>query len=222
MSKKAKVLWNDVSVPLRNSMVHWPGDPPVSIERVKNMEYGDTANLSVISMGTHTGTHIDAPMHFVEQGKSIDDMEIDTVVGMARVIEIEDPESIKPEELIKHRIRRGERILFKTKNSLHAWHRLRFKEDFVFVSDDAADFLVDCGIRLIGIDYLSVGSFRGGGSYVHKTLLMGGVWILEGLDLSNVMPGRCELICMPLRIVGGDGAPARAILRTVRSRDALT
>lgn len=215
MIDKAKKPWFDISVPIRNAMVHWPNDPQVSIKRVKDIEQGDTANVSVISMGTHSGTHVDAPVHFVKQGRGIDNIPIDTLVGRARVIEIRDPESIKSEELLTYYIRHGERILFKTRNSSHVWQKEEFVEDFVFISNDAADFLVDSGARLVGIDYLSVGSFKQGGSYVHKTLLSGGIWTIEGLDLSNVTPGRYDLICLPLRIVAGDGAPARAILKPV-------
>jgi len=215
MTEKAKTPWIDISVPLRDSMVYWPSDPPVSIKRVKDIEQGDTANLSVISMGAHSGTHVDAPIHFVKKGKGVDNIPLDTVVGRARVIEIKDSESITPEELVRHRIRRGERILFKTENSSHVWQKDEFVEDFVFISDAAADFLVDRGVRLVGIDYLSVGSFKHGGSYVHKTLLSGGVWTIEGLDLSKVTHGNYDLICLPLRIIAGDGAPARAILRPV-------
>ncbi len=213
MIDRARKPWIDISVPVRDAMVHWPGDPPISIKRVMDIEQGDMINLSVISMGAHTGTHVDAPIHFVGKGQGIDDMPVDTLVGRARVIEIRDPESIKPEELARHRIRHGERILFKTENSSHVWQKDEFVEDFVFISDAAADLLVDRGVRLVGIDYMSVGSFRHGGSYVHKTLLSGGIWIIEGLNLSNVMPGKYDLISLPLRIVGGDGAPARAILR---------
>jgi len=215
MIDKAKQPWIDISVPLRDAMVHWPSDPPVSIKRVKDIEQGDTANLSVISMGSHSGTHVDAPIHFVKKGKGVDNIPLDTVVGRARVIEIKDSESITPEELVQYRIRRGERILFKTENSSHVWQKDEFVEDFVFISDAAADFLVDRGVRLVGIDYLSVGSFKHGGSYVHKTLLSGGVWTIEGLDLLKVTRGNYDLICLPLRIIAGDGAPARAILRPV-------
>jgi arylformamidase len=213
MIDKAKNPWLDISVPIRNAMVHWPSDPPVSIKRFKGIEQGDTANLSVISMGAHSGTHVDAPIHFIREGKGVEHIPLDTVIGKARVIEIRDPESIEPEELAGHRIRRGERILFKTENSSHVWQKNEFVEDFVFISDAAADLLVDRGVRLIGIDYLSVGSYKHGGSYVHKTLLSGGIWIIEGLNLSNVTPGKYDLICLPLRIVAGDGAPARAILK---------
>ncbi len=125
-------------------------------------------------------------------------------------------ESIKPEELARNRIRRGERVLFKTRNSLRVWQTDTFIEDFVFISDEAARFLVERSVRVVGVDYLSVGSFKHGGSYVHKTLLGGGIWIIEGLDLSRVKPGKYDLICLPLKLDQGDGAPARAILRAVR------
>ncbi len=216
MRDKAKSPWIDISVPLRNAMVHWPSDPPVQIENVKDIEHGASSTLSMISMGAHTGTHMDAPLHFIRQGIGIDKMPLDTTVGRARVIEIHDSESIKPEELVRNRIRCGERVLFKTRNSSHVWQKDEFVEDFVFISDDAARFLVDRGVRLVGVDYLSVGSFKRGGSYVHKTLLSGSVWIIEGLDLSHVKPGKYDLICLPLKLDQGDGAPARAILRAVR------
>ena len=160
MIDKVRKPWIDISVPIRDAMAHWPSDPPVSIKRAKDIEQGDTANLSVISMGAHSGTHVDAPIHFIEEGKGVDNIPLDIVVGRARVIEIRDPELIKPEELAGYRIRRGERILFKTRNSSHVWQKDEFVEDFVFISDAAADLLVDSGVRLIGIDYLSVGSFK--------------------------------------------------------------
>ncbi len=159
---------------------------------------------------------MDAPLHFIRQGIGIDKMPLDTTVGRARVIEIQDTESIKPEELYQYRIRSGERILFKTRNSLRVWQTDTFIEDFVFISDEAARFLVERSVRVVGVDYLSVGSFKHGGSYVHKTLLGGGVWIIEGLNLSRLKQGKYDLICLPLKLDQGDGAPARAILRAVR------
>jgi arylformamidase len=215
MIDKIQKPWIDISIPLRDEMVHWPNDPPVRIKRVKDIEQGAKVTLSMISMGVHSGTHVDAPIHFIRKGKGIDCIPIETLVGRARVIEIKDPESIKLEELERHRIRRGERILFKTRNSLHIWQKNEFVEDFVFISDAAADLLADSGIRLVGVDYLSVGSFKYGGNYVHKTLLGGGVWAIEGLNLSNVKPGEYDLICLPLKIVAGDGAPARAIIKPI-------
>ena len=208
--------WIDISVPLHNGMVHWPGDPPVKIERVMDVASGDSHTMSLISMGSHSGTHLDAPVHFSENGKGIDAMPLDTACGRARIIEIRDSESIKPEELEPYQIRRGERLLFKTINSSKAWKEDTFTEDFVYLSGGAADYLAERGVRLVGIDYLSVGSFRGSGSYVHKRLLDSGIWILEGINLAQTNPGKYELICLPLRITGGDGSPARAILKPVK------
>jgi len=194
-------------------MVHWPGDSSVIIRRVRDMERGEGANLSRIAMGVHSGTHIDAPLHFVRHGEVIDRLPLETVVGRARVIEIEDAVSIKPGELERHHIRRGERILFKTKNSSHVWQADEFVEDFVAVSNEAAVYLVKRGVRLIGVDYMSVGSYKRGGADVHRTLLSAGIWLIEGLDLSAVTAGKFDLICLPLRLAGAEGAPARAILR---------
>jgi arylformamidase len=207
--------WIDITVPLRHAMVHWPDNPPVKIERIADMELGDSHTISRLSLGSHTGTHMDAPAHFIREGRGIDKMPLEATIGRARVIEIKDTESIKPEELIPHRIRRGERILFKTRNSSRVWKTDKFVENFVFISRAAADFLVERGVNAVGIDYLSVGGFKRGGTYVHKTLLGAGIWIIEGLDLSRVKPGRYDLICLPLKLDRGDGAPARAILRPV-------
>lgn len=159
---------------------------------------------------------MDAPLHFIRQGIGIDKMPLDTAIGRARVIEINDSESIKPEELVRNRIRRGERVLFKTRNSLRVWQTDTFIEDFVFISKEAARFLAEHKVRVIGVDYLSAGGFKRDGIETHRTLLEGGVWIIEGLDLSRVKPGKYNLICLPLRLDQGDGAPARAILRAVQ------
>lgn len=206
--------WLDISVPIRSGMVHWPGDPPVSIERRQDMERGDAYNLSTISMGAHSGTHLDAPVHVIRGGKSIDEMPLEVTVGPARVIEILDAESIKPDELARYRIRRGERILFKTRNSARAWKTTTFVEDYVFLSEPAADFLAERGVRLVGVDYLSVGKFRAGAE-THRRLFKAGIWVIEGLDLSAVAPGRYFLVCLPLRLTGGDGSPARALLKPI-------
>ena len=207
--------WLDVSVPLRSTMVHWPGDPPVRIEKATDIEHGYSSTVSIISMGSHTGTHMDAPLHFIQHGTGIDKMPLDTTIGRARVIEIQDTESIKPEELYQYRIRSGERILFKTRNSLRVLQTDTFIKDFVFISKEAARFLVDRKVRVVGLDYISVGGFKCDGSETHRRLLEGDVWIIEGLDLARVKPGKYHLICLPLKIDQGDGAPARAILKAV-------
>lgn len=211
----AKNGWLDVSVRLHSGMVHWPDNPPVEIERMLDIEHGDVANVSKISMGSHTGTHMDAPLHFVRRGSGLDDMPLDAAMGRARVIEIEDPESVKPAELDRHEIHRGERILFKTRNSARDWPRQPFMEDFVYVSQEAARHLAAWRVRTVGIDYLSVGGFRKDGVETHQALLEAGIWVIEGLDLSGVEPGEYELICLPVKIEDSDGAPARAILRPV-------
>jgi arylformamidase len=205
--------WIDVSVPLRSGMVHWPDNPPVRIERMLAMECGDAANVSTISLGSHTGTHMDAPIHFVPGGAGMDRMPLDATIGQARVIEIQDPISIKPDELDPHVIGRGERVLFKTQNSTRRWWTQDFVEDFVYVSQEAARYLADRGVRTVGVDYLSVGGFWKDGVETHQALLGPGIWVIEGLDLSGIGPGEYELICLPLKVEDGDGAPARAILR---------
>jgi arylformamidase len=205
--------WVDVSVPLRSGMVHWPDNPPVRIERMLDIERGDVANVSTISLGSHTGTHMDAPIHFVRGGEGMDRMPLDATMGLARVIEIQDPTSIKPDELDPHGIGRGDRVLFKTRNSSLAWWTRDFIEDFVYVSQEAARYLAERGVRTVGVDYLSVGGFYSDGVETHRALLGAGIWVIEGLDLSGVEPGEHELICLPLKVEGGDGAPARALLR---------
>ena len=207
--------WIDVSVSLHSGMVHWPDNPPVRIERTLSIERGDAANVSEISMGAHTGTHMDGPIHFVQGGKGLDEMPLTATIGRARVIEIQDPESIKPDELDPHGLRRGERVLFKTHNSAHHWPAEDFDEDFVYVSQEAARYMAELGIQTVGVDYLSVGGFRKDAEETHQALLEAGIWVIEGLDLSEVEPGEYELICLPVKIERSDGAPARAILRAI-------
>lgn len=207
--------WIDISVPLRPGMVHWPGDPEVVIERVSDLARGDVATVSRIDMSAHTGTHVDAPAHFLPGGAGVDALPIDAVVGRARVIEIVGRAAITARELRRHRIRRGERLLFKTRNSKRCWRTDTFVKEFVHLRADAARYLAERRVRAVGVDYLSIGAFDGDGVETHRLLLAAGVWIIEGLDLSRIAPGRVDLICLPLRLAGGDGAPARAIVRQV-------
>jgi arylformamidase len=194
-------------------MVHWPGDPPFHIERAEDQDKGDTATVSRMTLGVHTGTHMDAPLHFIPNARSIDTMPLDATVGPARVIPIRDTQSIKREELKAHAIGAGDRILFKTSNSSQAWNSDAFAENFVYISQDAARYLVDCGVRMVGVDYLSVGGYRQDGPETHHALLGAGIWIIEGLNLSAVEPGIYDMVCLPLRLMGAEGSPARAILR---------
>jgi len=205
--------WIDISVTLKSGMVHWPDNPPVKIERMLDMDQGAVCNVSTLSMGSHTGTHMDAPVHFIRAGKGLDEMPLDATIGPARVIEIADAESIKPAELKPHRVGRGERVLFKTRNSPRSWNSGKFDEDFVYISKEAAQYLAEAGVRTVGVDYLSVGGYRRDGVETHRALLGAGIWIIEGLNLSQVKPGKYELVCLPLKVLGGDGAPARALLK---------
>ncbi|MDN7026030.1 cyclase family protein [Methanoculleus sp. FWC-SCC1] len=205
--------WIDVSVTLKTGMVTWPGDPPVRISHAQSMERGDASTVSLLEMGAHTGTHMDAPAHFVRGGTGIGDIPLDASIGPARVIPIRDRTSIEPDELEGHSIRRGERVLFKTHNSDHVWDTDRFVEEFVYISEAAAQYLAERQVRLVGADYLSVGGFHADGVKIHQTLLNAGIWIIEGLNLKQVPPGEVDLVCLPLKILGGDGAPARALVR---------
>jgi len=212
--------WIDVSVPFRNGMVQWPGDPAFRIERFSDQEKGGGVTLSRMSLSVHTGTHMDAPLHYIPQARPIDEMPIDATVGPARVIPIQDLRSIERRELTPHAISRGERILFRTANSGRCWNSDALREDYVFISQDAARYLVECGVRCVGIDYLSVDGFSeddngDGGAGTHRILLEAGIWIVEGLNLDLVAPGNYELACLPLRLIGSEGAPARAILRQI-------
>jgi arylformamidase len=205
--------WIDISVPLYTGMVHWPDNPPCGIQLTMSIDSGDGCNLSHLSMGVHTGTHMDAPLHFIRGGKSIDTLPFEATVGSARVLEISDPQAVKVAELEPHAIQPGERILFKTSNSTRAWKSDTFVEDFVYISHEAAQYLAEKQAQTVGVDYLSVGGYRIDGPETHRALLGAGIWIIEGLNLSNVQAGSYELICLPLKMMGAEGAPARAILR---------
>lgn len=205
--------WIDISVPLYSGMVHWPDNPPCEIEQTMSIASGDACNLSRLSMGVHTGTHMDAPLHFIKDGKSIDTLPFEATVGSARVLEISDPQAVKVAELEPYAIQPGERILFKTSNSTRAWQSPTFVEDFVYISHEAAQYLAEKRVQTVGVDYLSVGGYRIDGPETHRALLGAGIWIIEGLNLSTVQVGTYELLCLPLKMMGAEGAPARAILR---------
>ncbi|HZT05806.1 MAG TPA: cyclase family protein [Chloroflexota bacterium] len=209
--------WIDISVPLHDGMVHWPGDPPVRITRVQHIGRGGAeANVSSMTIGTHTGTHMDPPLHYVPSTASLDQMPLHVGIGPARVIEIADRVAITPDELARHTVQPGERILFKTHNSTWCWADDAFVEDYVYITPEAARALARAHVLLVGIDYLSVGGYHADGAATHRALLEAGVWILEGLNLSHVQPGPYDLVCLPLRIAASDGAPARAAIRPLR------
>ena len=205
--------WIDVSAPLYNGMVHWPGDAPFERTLMLSLDRGDECNLSQFSATAHIGTHMDAPSHFVAAGRTIDRMPLTAGIGPARVIAIEDQKLIRIEELEPHRLTKGERVLFKTINSERAWTTAHFQETFVHIPQSTADYLAACGVQTVGVDYLSVGGYESDGAGTHRALLGAGIWIIEGLNLSEVAPGDYDLICLPLKMVGAEGAPARVVLR---------
>src|SRR5215469_14591247 len=179
-----KSSWIDISVPIYTGMVHWPDNPPVRIERMKDLDEGDVANVSAMSMGVHTGTHVDAPIHFLRGGKGVHLAPFEALMGPARIIEIKDSHAVKMNELEQHDIQPGERLLFKTLNSSRCWRTDDFIEDFVYISQAAARYLAERHVQTVGVDYLSVGGFTADAEETHQALLSAGIWIIEGLNLS--------------------------------------
>lgn len=206
--------WIDISVFISDDMVHWPGEPRVTISKISDLNKGNPANVSALSMSVHTGTHMDAPNHFIKDAVDISQIPLRVCIGPARVIPIKNKHSILPDELAMHNIRDNERILFRTHNSDHDWTRTPFNKEFVYIATEAAKYLADLNVALVGVDYLSVGGINNGRD-VHKALLAAGIWIIEGLDLRNIIPGYYDLICLPLKILNSEGAPARAALKAL-------
>jgi arylformamidase len=205
----------DISVPVRAGMPVYEGDPGVEVAAWSAMAKGDSANVSYLHFGAHTGTHVDAPAHFIEGAARLDSLSLDVLIGPARVIRVpDDATEIDVEFLQGFELDQVERVLFHTRNS-GFWGQ-EFRKDFTHLLPEAAEWLVNRGVRLVGTDYLSIEKFHSGHHRTHLALLSRGVVIVEGLNLSEVPAGDYELICLPLKIAdgAGDGAPARAVLRT--------
>lgn len=208
----------DVSVPLSAATPTYPGDPGIDIKQWLSLAAGDAANVSLISFGLHSGTHVDAPAHFIEGGARVESLLMESLIGEAEVVEVNPDARVIDESVITAAVRPTcQRVLFKTRNSAF-WNSMQngFREDYTYIDPSAAALLVKMGVNLVGIDYLSVEQFNSSGFETHHTLLSQNVVILEGLDLREVPAGTYELFCLPLKIAGGsgDGAPARVILRT--------
>lgn len=207
----------DVTVPISSKTPVYKGDPCVDIQLKLSIGNGDAANVSQICMGVHTGTHVDAPNHFIEGTKKIIELDLGTLIGKCRVVEIgEEVMAVEPNHLAD--LDGVERVLFKTRNS-GFWNHLEqgFRKDFTYIAPEAAKVLVEKGVKLVGIDYLSVEAFDAETPETHITFLKKEVIILEGLDLRDVPAGVYELICLPLKIAegAGDGSPARTVLREI-------
>lgn len=211
----------DVTVPLRNGLPTWPGDPAVQITDFRSLSDGDSANVTALNIGAHTATHVDAPAHFIEGATKVESLDLNVLIGEAEVVAVpEDYLAIDNEFVLAHCSPGAKRILFKTRNSAF-WSEPKpeFRTDFTYLDLEAAQILAHRGAKLVGIDYLSIEKFHSEKNETHLALLSHGVVIVEGLNLSDVPAGKYELICLPLRLQSnkGDGAPARVVLRTMET-----
>lgn len=203
----------DITLTITPDLPTWPGDPRVVLERVGKIENGDNANVSRVGMGVHTGTHVDAPYHFLPEGRTVEQLNLNLLTGRAYVLHLPEVDRITAAVLEEAQIPpRTRRLLFKTRNSQYwAEPANGFRTDFVGITADGAEALVKRGVKLVGVDYLSVAPYKESRP-THEILLSAGVVVIEGLDLSQVSQGRYTLFCLPLKLGGSDGAPARAIL----------
>ncbi|MBX3158384.1 MAG: cyclase family protein [Deltaproteobacteria bacterium] len=192
-------------------MVHFPGDPGVALRHEKHLDRGDAATVSNLELGVHTGTHVDAPVHFLRGTAGVDELALGDLIGPARVVALPDAQVITAQDLARAEVAGGERILVRTRNSAH-WSSDTFYAGYTHLDAGAARLLADRRVRMIGIDYLSIGG-GADGPEVHRILLSAGVVIVEGLDLSRVDAGPYDLVCLPIKILACDGAPARAAVR---------
>jgi arylformamidase len=202
----------DITVPVEAAVPVYPGNTPFSLEAIKRVARGDSSNVSTIHMSAHSGTHVDAPRHFFDDGPGVEGLPLEMLMGRARVIELTTRRGIVPEDFAGLDLSEDVRLLIKTANS-RLWGSPEFHTDYVGVTGAGAKFLVERGVKVVGVDYLSVEQFKTPGAPAHHVLLGGGTIVIEGLNLRDVEPGIYDLICLPLRIVGADGAPARVLLR---------
>jgi arylformamidase len=202
----------DISVPIRSGGLVYPGNPEIDISSQQAVAKGAGANVSAIRFGSHTGTHADAARHFFDDGQTVDKIPLERLIGPALLLSFaDDVRSVGAAELRAHDIKGQTRILLRTRNSAFLSQK-QFVKDYTYLAPDGAQYLVDQGVELVGIDYLSIEQFHSGHHLTHRTLLERSVVIVEGLDLSVPSPGEYQFICLPLRIEGCDGAPARAVL----------
>lgn len=204
----------DVSLRLTARLPTYPGNPPFEFKPVKRISSGDSSNVSAVDMGTHTGTHVDAPRHFFPDRPGVDSLPLDVLIGPARVVHVPHCRGVGAHELEQAGLDGATRVLIRTDNSERWATAEGFDPEFDYLAADGARYLVEHGVRLVGVDYLSVERFKQPGAPTHHELLGAGVVIIEGLDLSSVAPGLYELMCLPLKIGDADGAPARVVLRT--------
>jgi arylformamidase len=202
----------DVSWSIRDGGVAYPGNPEIHIAPQQAISKGAGANVSALALGSHTGTHVDAVKHFIDDGQTVDEIPLEKCIGPAVLLAFpDDAMAVTADMLKQHDLRGQKRVLLKTRNSA-LQSRSDFVPDYTYLAPDGAEHLVSLGVELVGIDYLSIEQFHSGHHRTHKALLGAGVVIIEGLALSEPPPGNYELICLPLKLAGLDGAPARAVL----------
>jgi len=202
----------DISVPLAPGLVAYPGNPEFELHALKRIAEGGSSNVSRLTLGTHTGTHVDAPFHFFDEGAPVDALSLDLLIGRARVIQVSRRGGITEQDLAGAGLREDLRLLLKTANS-GLWNGQPFREDYTHLTESGARYLVEQGVKVVGIDYLSIEQFKKPGAPAHRALLSQGVIIIEGLNLADAEPGMYEMYCLPLRVRGGDGSPARVVLK---------
>lgn len=211
--------WIDISTPLTQGMAVWPGDPPTRLGRVLDLSRGDPCTVTALSLCAHAGTHLDAPAHYLPGGAGVEAFPSRLALGPARILDMTGREAVTAEALAGQGIRRGQRILLRTRGAgPDGVTRPGGAAAPATVTASGARFLAARGVALCGVDALSVGAADEEGDLVHRTLLSAGVWILEGLDLSRLGPGRVELMCLPLLVPGCDAAPVRAMARPLGGR----
>lgn len=208
--------WIDVGTAIDANMPVWPDDPRPQITQPHTIGK-DGFNLTHVCMGAHTGTHVDAPAHYIEGGATVDQIGMERLIGPAKVFEVPG-KVVTAESLLNLDISKGDRLIVKTENSKIDWPNRPFMKDYVYLDESAAQLLVNKGIYLIGVDYLSVGSFDDG-ERTHRILLGNGIVIVEGLLLANVEPGYYNMICLPMKLKSADGAPARTLLKKMASEE---
>ena len=205
--------WIDISLTIKSGRIVWPGDPEVEVTKLMQIEKGDMCNTRLLKCPVHVGTHIDAPLHFIEGGDGIETLPLSSLAGPAKVIEIKNDKVITLGELEDKEINEGDIVLFKTINSSRYLKEDSFNENYVYLSTEAASYLVAKKISTVGIDYYSIAGLNDNIVECHEVLLGAKVTIIEGLDLSTISPGLYDFVCLPLKIAGSDGSPARAIIR---------
>lgn len=203
---------HDISLPVRTGGLVYPGNPEILIEPQQAISQGAGANVSRVSFGSHTGTHVDAAKHFFDDGQTVDEIPLEKLIGPARLIAVSDElMSVTAQDLEQFNLKDQKRVLIRTRNSSFN-QEVSFHRDYTFIAPDAAEYLAGIGVELVGVDYLSIEQFHSGHHRTHRTLLEKSIVIVEGLNLRDVKPGDYDLVCLPIRLAGIDGAPARAVL----------